>query len=178
MPIPVLTTPYAPEASVFNDAVALDISTNWLDADFFEIASLPPGFTFDGGNDIGGVAKANMNYTLYIRAGNDDGLSDWKPLVWIVTGQATNRILWGLSFDWQVVNASPNAGVIYIKQATKTGRQSTWNAGVMLVNDTDEDSNAARYDSSWIGSQIVLNGTADTQLRATEPGWEIILDNS
>jgi len=177
---PIHTIPYIPQVSTFNDPVNFDISVNWTGADFFEVNTLPPGFTFDGDVNLGGIANTQMSYFIFIRAGNDDGLSDWQPLLWTIAAGAgaTKRTLYGLSLDYQLLNPLGTAAVIFIKTATKTGRQSTWNAGVMFINDIEDDGNAAKYDASFVNSQIILDGGSDTQIRATEPGWEIIIDTA
>lgn len=183
MAVPSFAGPYADQLNqVIDTAVAFDITAGWTGADSFEVNTLPPGFTFDGTN-LGGVNRSLMDYTIFIRGVNADGAADWEPLHWTTAGApATERVLWGLSLEYQTVNPLGTASILYIETATRTGRQSTWNAGLMFVNDVgdsiDRDGTSARYDSSWVGSQILLSGGADTLVRASVPGWEIIIDPS
>lgn len=173
MAIPILTVPYTPQAYTVLDAISLDISTNWSNATFFDIASLPPDTSYvEATTTITGTASTQMVYTVYIRGGNSDGVAAWAPLLLTTTGQITERTLYGLSQDWALVHSAGSTAVIYIKQATTTRPGS----GVMLINDIDNDGNASTNPPSALFSQIVLNGGSATWLRATQPGWEIIID--
>jgi len=184
MAVPVFTGPYTPVTAQVVDIAApvTDVTTGWSGADTFEVNTLPPGLVFDG-TSLSGFNRVLMEYFIFIRGVNDDGPADWEPLQWSVTsGLTTARTLYGLNREYFLVHSSGTSSVLTVKKATPTGRQSTWNAGLLLINDvgdsTDRDGTSADYNSEFIGQQILLNGIADTFARATEPGWEIIIDTS
>lgn len=173
MAVPTLDIPYTPQVYTVLDAISLDISTNWSNATSFDVASVPPDTSYVAATTtIAGTASTQMVYTVYIRGRNSDGAAAWAPLLLTTTGQTTERTLYGLSQNWALVHSAGSTAVIYIKQATK----NVPGTGVMLINDIDNDGNASTNPPSALFSQIVLNGGSATWLRATQPGWEVIID--
>jgi hypothetical protein len=173
MSVPTFSGPYTGQDDVVDVPVgAFDVSVGWTGAKRYEVAALPPGFAFDG-LDITGTPLVQMFYTLFIRGVNDEGPGDWAPLRWDATGGAASaRTLWGLSLAFQNVHASGSGAVLFFKVATNEV------SGVLLINDIARDGSASDYDASFRKSQIVLNGVANAFVRATVPGWEIIIDTS
>ena len=179
MAVPVLILPYVTQNFTLSDPIVIDISPNWTGATSFEIASLPPDTVYDSPiTTIVGVATTEMNYTVYIRGVNSDGVGDWAPALYTTTGQITQRILWGLSTEWQEVHTAGTSAVIFIKQATIAAPGNFSGTGRMLINDLANDGNSSIYPSNELYTQIVLNGGSDTWVRATMPGWEIIVDTA
>lgn len=178
MAVPTHDSPYTPQAIALDAAVSFDITQDWSNADTWEINTLPPGFTFDG-TDLGGTGDTEQFYTIFVRAGNADGFSDWQPLQFDVNAgvPATDRLLRGLSLAWvQILTAT--AAVITIKKAGPSGRQSSWNMGMLLVSDIGNDGNAAEYRPNFLDENFSVSVAANTFVRATEPGWEIVVDTS
>ena len=122
-----------------------------------------------------------MVYFVYVRARNADGFSSWEPIKWTVdigASEDTTRILYGLSFEFQNLNLAGIPATLFFKQATLKGRSSPGGAGAMLISDIAQDGNSARYDATYLNTQILLGGATDSFIRATEPGWEIIIDTA
>ncbi len=179
MAIPVLDIPYITQIFNISDPIDIDISLNWTGATSFEIASLPPDTSYGiFTTSIVGTATTLMDYIVFIRGINDDGAADWAPALWTTVGGASQRKLYGLSLDWTNLHPAGSTGVIFIKQATKHAPGNFSNTGVMLINDIGNDGNASIVPSTNLYSQIVVNGASDTYIRATYPGWEIIIDTA
>ena len=177
MAVPLLTIPYASQNNVLSAPINVDIAPNWAGATSFEIASLPPDTVYDSATtSIVGSATTEMLYTVYIRGVNSDGAGEWAPAIYTTTGQITDRTLRGLSTEWQEVHPAGSSAVIFIRQATIAAPGNFSGTGRMLVNDLANDGNASIFSSTELYTQIVLNGGSSTWVRATMPGWEIIVD--
>ncbi len=181
MAVPGRSGAYVAQIDDIGDAISFDLDdTKWTNnPTSFEVNTLPPGFTFDGDQTLEGTQTTKMVYTLFIRASNADGSSAWVPLLWTVnvTIEVTFRTLYGLSLAWTELH--PIAGgdaVVDILRGTLRGRQTPGGSGLLLTNDIGNDGTAARYDSSRVDTQLLLDGVAASFFRATEPGWEIVID--
>jgi len=177
------TGAYANQSSAeVGDPIAFNLDDgNWTDSPTeFEVDTLPPGFTTNG-QSLAGAAGCKMVYIIFVRGVNAEGFGDWFPLQWIVsTASATARTLYGLPVAWPALPQHPlgTPAVVYIKRATLGGAQSSSGSGVLIVNDIAIDESASPYDASFLRSQLLLNGVGNTFLRATVPGWEIIIDTN
>lgn len=183
MAVPTFAGPYATQNEIVDTTVNFDASAGWTDAVSFEVAVKPPGFLFDEATGVfSGDNNALMDYTIFVRgiglldekpAGVNGG---FEPLQWITTGgPVTLRKLWGLSLEYQEVNAQGIAATLF-------GKRMPSGAGTMFINDIGDsiirDGTADQYDAGLLIKQILLSGGADTLIRATVPGWEIIIDTS
>ncbi len=159
---------------------ALDDS-NWTESPkSFEVNVLPPGFTIDAaGLNLGGVAGCKMLYILFVRGINAEGAGEWFPLQWIVsTAEVTGRTLYGLPIDWPATpQHALGAGAIVIR-AVRPGQIAAGASGALYVNDIGIDGTSDIYTEDFRSSQILANGVGATFLRASVPGWEIIIDTN
>jgi len=179
MAVPVLITPYDLQTFTVSDPIDIDISPNWSGATSFEIASPPPDTIYASDTtSIVGTATTQMIYTVYIRGVNAAGAADWASLLMVTTGQVTSQVLWGLSVEWQLINPVGAEGYFFIKQATIGAPGNFSETGRLLINDIANDGNAIIYPSNRLYSQIDFDSTENTLARATEPGWELIINTS
>jgi len=165
----------------------IPIAAEWTGATSFDIASLPPDLTYDSTSyTISGPVTTLMKYTVYIRGVNSFGAADWEPLYIEVFNPpptpggmpSSLRTLFGLPIEWQQVVEIGTKSVIFIKQATLYAPGNFSGTGRMLINDVANDGNATIYPSNKLYTQILTNGGSYVYARATEPGWEIIVDTS
>lgn len=172
---------YADQSSAeVGDAIsfALDDS-NWTENPTeFEVNVLPPGFTFAAGS-LGGIAGCKMLYIIFVRGINAEGAGEWFPLEWTVsTAGVTGRTLYGLPVEWPATPQHAAAGGAIVLFVVRTGRSPSGPIGVFYVNDIAIDGSAARYGDAFRGFQILASGVGATFLRASNPGWELIIDTN
>ncbi len=178
--------PYADEDDPdLETAVAFVLDDgNWTESPTrFEVNILPPGFTIDAdGLNLGGQTECQMIYTIFVRGINSEGFGDWFPLQWdVVSVTPTGRTLHGLPLVWPAVaqHLSGTPAVIFVQ---RPGLTPSGFGGLLYVNDIGIDGNvsvdgtASKYGPDFKSLQLLPSGTADTFLRATLPGWEVIID--
>lgn len=195
MAVPSRSQPYTPQTSdEVGDAVSFDVNDGaWTENPTqFEINFLPPGFTFDGTQNLGGEAGCKMLYIIFVRALNADGLSDWKPLQWTVsTVETTGRTLYGLPTVWPSSPQHPSGStaVLEVKLAGVAVSPFTpsrsegisegvaGSRGSLFMNDIANVNGTSRvFTQSIQGVDIIVSGDGDTFLRASAPGWEVVID--
>ena len=168
---------YADQASAdIDDVIAFALDDgNWTESPTsFEVNKLPPGFT-QVAQALAGVAGCKMDYTLFVRGINSDGAGDWFPLRWVVSSIAsTGRTLFGLPLEWPGVAQHPAGGNATIDVVLAGHNPGP--VGSMSLNDIEIDGTATKYTSRIQGEQFLLNGVGDTFLKASDPGWVVILD--
>lgn len=177
MAVPGRSLAYADQSTVgVGTAIAFALDDgNWTNSPTsFKINRLPPSFTTDG-QDLGGVSGCRMVYTLFVRGVNSEGFGAWFPLKWSVTAAGTGRILYGVPVAWPgaAQHALGSAATIFVQAH---GRRPT--SGLFYINEVAIDGTSSKYGPDFVGYQILINGVANTFFRATEPGWEIILDTN
>lgn len=171
-------------------AFALD-DGNWTESPtVFEVSTLPPGFTIDGagpreGLNLGGQTECKMVYTIFVRGVNAEGAGDFFPLQWDVASVAvTGRTLHGLPLVWPAAPQIPLGGGPSVIFLQLPGVSPSGPAGLLYVNDIgldggiSVDGTASKYGPAFKGLQLLPNGIANTFLRATKPGWEVIIDTN
>lgn len=177
MPVPGRSLAYADQASAdVNDAIAFALDDgNWTESPTsFEVNLLPPGFT-QVAQALAGVAGCKMDYAIFVRGVNSDGFGDYFPLRWVVSSIAsTGRTLLGLPLEWPVVAQHPLGGNATIDVFLAGHNPGL--VGSMSLNDIAIDGTATNYTERIQGEQFLLNGVGDTFLKASDPGWVVLLD--
>lgn len=178
---------YANQASAdVGDAISFALDDgNWTGSPkSFEVNVMPPGFLpLDGllplGGSLTGVAGCKMLYILFVRGINAEGAGDWFPLQWTVASVATTaRTLYGLPIEWPATPQHAAGGGAIIIRVARPGQSAHGAIGVFSVNDIRIDGTADRYGDAFRGFQILANGVGATFLKASDPGWEIIIDTN
>ena len=178
MALPGRSLAYADQASAdVGDAIAFALDDgNWTESPTsFEVAKLPPGF-IQVVQALAGVAGCKMDYTLFVRGANSDGVGDWFPLRWVVASIApTGRTLLGLPLEWPAAPQHPGGGTKATIDVVLAGH-NPGKVGSMSLNDIEVDGTATNYTERIQDEQFLLNGVGDTFLKASDPGWVVILD--
>ena len=179
MAVPGRSLVYADQASAdVGDAIAFALDDgNWTESPTsFEVNKLPPGFT-QVAQALAGIAGCQMDYTLFVRGINSDGFGEWFPLRWVVTSVAvTGRTLLGLPLEWPGTAQHPSGGNAIIDVILAGLNPGLF--GSMKLNDIAIDGTATTYTTQIQGCQFLLNGVGDTFLKASHPGWVVILDTN
>ena len=149
---------------------------NWTGSpDSFEVNKLPPGFTVAAGS-LGGVAGCKMDYTLFVRGTNSEGTGEWWPLGWVVSSVAsTGRTLFGLPLEWPAAPQHAGGGTRAVIDVISAGK-NPGPFGSMLINDDAIDGTATAYTTGIQGEQFLVSDVGDTFLKASDPGWTVIID--
>ena len=178
MAVPGRSLAYADQASAdVGDAIAFALDDgNWTESPTdFEVNKLPPGFT-QVAQALAGVAGCKMDYTIFVRGINSDGFGAWFPLRWVVSSIAsTGRTLLGLPLEWPAAPQHPGGGTSAVIDVILAGLNPGL-VGSMMLNDIEIDGTATTYTTRIQGEQFLLNGVGDTFLKASDPGWILILD--
>lgn len=182
-------SPAYADQSTANVGVAISFALddgNWTESPkSFEVNILPPGFTRTG-DTLDGLSGCQMVYFIFVRGINSEGAGDWFPLKWTVSSiDATGRTLYGLPLAWPATPQHPAAGppISILEVRSGAGEQGS-PIGVMFVNDIgfsngiEIDGTAARYGDGFKGLQLISNSVGDTFLKASHPGWEVIIDTN
>ena len=184
------TGAYANQASAeVGDAIAFVLDDgNWTESPtFFEVNIAPPGFTRVAPTpgfplsaaSLGGIAGCKMLYIIFVRGVNAEGAGDWFPLQWTVSTVATTaRTLYGLPVDWPATPQHVMGGGAMVLYVKRPGSSPVGPIGVFYVNDIALDGSATLYGAAFKGFQILANGVGATFLRASDPGWEVIIDTN
>ena len=185
MIVPTKPDSYNAVPSAVGAPINQDISVGWLNATSYEVAYLPPDITYDAQTtSIVGTATTRMNYKVSIRGVNFSGdhgakvVGEWKIQIYTTTDPATTRVLFGLDTNWQLIQAAGLSSVVFIKQATRIAPGNFSHTGRLLINDIENEGNASIYPSTALYSQILLSGASNTYVRASELGWELVVDNA
>ena len=152
----------------------------------FQVNKLPPSFTLDAaGLNLGGETGCQMDYTLFVRGVNSEGPGDWFPLRWTVaTTAATEVTLYGLPVEWPAtpqIASGTAASVLIVTPGLGTfggaqGKQGAGAVGQVYVNDIAIDGTSQKYGSEMQNRQLIVSAGGASFFRATDPGWEILVD--
>lgn len=177
MSVPTFAGPYANITALRGAAVAADVSIGWTNADSWEIAQLPPGFTFDGVKTLGGIMLVDMNYSIAIRGVNADGPAPWENLLSQSISAVISWVLYGApTRAWAQLSPAVADVAMYVKRVQPTKSGANWPPSVLRFSPAAEESTAVVISMVTLGSTINVPGGNGLQFYATEPGWELLVE--